>query len=429
MVRLEHELAKSGIQPVIGFFNGAEGDITPRRTRRDAIDALELGKLLGDDLSQTLKAAGTSMEGASIRVRARRARIHPEEPGQRSCQSGSGKTTDPISGIPTLGTAALGGAEDDRTLLYQLGWKEGIRDRHLREQGSKQPALDSQLVRAVALTDSFAPPEMFPVSLPIAYAELGSLALVAVPFEMSTAQGIDIRSALGAGHGRLEIIGLAGEYSGYVATAGEYDAQDYMAASTIWGPATGSLITCTVENLRASATKPPLPLSVDSETFNAGPKPEEPFGITFLGGPRMRADQELEKVLQTESGAPQHGLPWFAWDEPVRADDEAGSEFLATINRRIEILRVGGTGPIDDDRGANVITVVLSPTIPGGAQRRWAAIWTAPMMAGHSTGRFFFRVEVPGATGGHGAPVCSESFDVADTLPETTSALRPEGCP
>jgi neutral ceramidase len=433
MVRLEHELAKGGIQPVVGFFNGAEGDITPRRTRRDATDVLELGKLLGDDLSQTLKAAGTPIEGTSVRIRSRRARVHPKDAGQRSCLRTSGKTTDPISGIPTLGTAALGGAEDDRTLLYQLGWKEGVRDRRLREQGPKQPALDSQLVRAVALTESFAPPEMFPASLPITYAELGNLALVAVPFEMSTAQGMDIRSALGAGHGRLEIIGLAGEYSGYVATAAEYDAQDYMAASTIWGPATGALITCTVENLRASTTEAPQPRSVDSETFNAGPKPAEPFGIAFLGGSRARADQELENVLQTSSGGPQHGLPWFVWNEPVRADDEAGSEFSATVNRRVEIRRFSSSDPWDDDRSANLITVVLSPGAQGAdAQRRWAAIWIAPLSPNHATGRFYFRVEPPDAAGaGGGAPICSEPFDVANVLPETSPAVPPRsgGCP
>jgi len=430
MVRLERDLARGGIQPVVGFFNGAEGDITPRRTGRDATDVLTLARLLGDDLSHILQAAGTPIEGASVRIRSRRASIHPQDPGQRSCSGSSGRPTDPISGIPTLGTAALGGAEDDRTLLYQLGWKEGVRDRRLREQGPKQPALDSQLVRAVALTESFAPPEMFPASLPISYVELGSLALVAVPFEMSTAQGIDIRNALGAAHGRLEIIGLAGEYSGYVATAAEYDAQDYMAASTIWGPATGSLITCTVENLRASSDAAPV-RNVESETFNAGPKPDEAFGIAFLGGARSRADQELETILRTSSGAPQHGLPWFVWDEPVRAEGAASSEFSATLTRRIEVRRLGGSDPVDDDRGAGVITVVLSPSPQNSdARRRWAAIWVAPLLQGHATGRFYFRVEVPNASGGGGAPICSEPFDVVDTLPETSPAVPPRsgGC-
>ena len=63
-----------------------------------------------------------------------------------------------IAKAPAFGAAALGGGEGDRTILYELGWKEGMRNRAVDGQGPKLKGLDSRLLRVIQLTQAFAPP-------------------------------------------------------------------------------------------------------------------------------------------------------------------------------------------------------------------------------------------------------------------------------
>ena len=58
------------------------------------------------------------MKPAGIRVRA-----HAWRPAE---EGGCGVAQ--LAPAPAFGTATLGGAEDDRTQLYQLGWRDGVRD-------------------------------------------------------------------------------------------------------------------------------------------------------------------------------------------------------------------------------------------------------------------------------------------------------------
>src|SRR5207302_1720904 len=113
----------------------------------------------------------------------------------------------------------------------------------------------SQLLRLVQLTTVLAPAESFPRELPITYVNLAGLELVTMPGEVSTAEGAAIRAALGysgpgLGHGKIELIGLADEYSSYISTPSEYALQDYMGASTIWGPNEGPFFACSAASLK-----------------------------------------------------------------------------------------------------------------------------------------------------------------------------------
>ena len=79
-----------------------------------------------------------------------------------------------------------------------------------------------------------------PVALPLQIMVIGQLAIVGVPFELTTVTGRRLRSAvlgtLGPRVKTVVIAGLANDYGGYVATREEYAKQHYEGASTQFGP-------------------------------------------------------------------------------------------------------------------------------------------------------------------------------------------------
>ncbi|QSQ24946.1 neutral/alkaline ceramidase [Pyxidicoccus parkwayensis] len=80
-----------------------------------------------------------------------------------------------------------------------------------------------------------------PEVLPLQVVTLGNLALVAVPFEMTTMAGRRLRATVQAqlaplGVDTVVIAGLANAYAGYLVTREEYAKQDYEGASTHFGP-------------------------------------------------------------------------------------------------------------------------------------------------------------------------------------------------
>ncbi|MCP3136241.1 neutral/alkaline ceramidase [Pyxidicoccus xibeiensis] len=80
-----------------------------------------------------------------------------------------------------------------------------------------------------------------PEVLPLQLVTVGNLALVAVPFELTTMAGRRLRRTVQArlapaGITEVVIAGLSNDYAGYVATREEYARQDYEGASTHFGP-------------------------------------------------------------------------------------------------------------------------------------------------------------------------------------------------
>ncbi len=221
-------------EPVVGFFNGAEGDVVARRGWRDAREVHSVAAKLSAEMLRIGRVKGTPI-GGTIAVRREIAG------SEATCAPGISLASRPMVGAP-----ALGGGEDDRTAAHRLGWVEGIRDVARNGHGVKHPALDPQLIRTVPITEKLAPKWTFPARLPVTVVRLGSFTLGALPVEVSTATGVRIRRAMDAAgaQGRVELVGMADEYAGYVATPEEYAAQDYMGASTLWGPNQGPFMAC-----------------------------------------------------------------------------------------------------------------------------------------------------------------------------------------
>jgi neutral ceramidase len=111
-----------------------------------------------------------------------------------------------------------------------------------------------------------------PEVLPVQIAIIGNLALVALPFEITTMAGRRIRQVVAAelaamGVDHVVIAGLANAYAGYVATREEYALQHYEGASTHFGPYTQDALEQETHRLaaalRSGAAVPPGPTPRD----------------------------------------------------------------------------------------------------------------------------------------------------------------------
>jgi neutral ceramidase len=391
---------------VAGFFNGAEGDVVPRRSARDIRDVERVKDTLLANVDMILKSPRQPVGAAIV---THEARLRAES----AFRDATGRQHQ-LAKFPLFGKAALGGAEDDRSVFYTFGWREGAREVPGENHGDKLGALDSQLLPFLRLTRILAPPHAFPSELPIGYAQLGSLTLVTVPVELSTAAGLMIRDSLRS-RGRVEIVGLSNEYSSYLATPDEYAAQDYMGASTIWGPDQSSLFTWATMCLAAvsrtagcSASANPQRV-VAKRVFFAGRKQDKirgekkPFGPFAVGDALSAVDDELERVVHNANGVPERNLPWFEWTETSRGDSD---DFTSTAHRTVSVqMRVGSSwitrtagGPRspDDDTGGNFLTLMRKAparTGQGRHERHWSAIWLAPVLdPRRPDGVFRFRV-------------------------------------
>ena len=90
-------------------------------------------------------------------------------------------------------------------------------------------------------TGPMSPYPWTPEVLPLQIATIGNLALVAVPFEITTMAGRRLRNLVAGelahiGVDHVVIAGLANAYAGYIATREEYAVQHYEGASTHFGP-------------------------------------------------------------------------------------------------------------------------------------------------------------------------------------------------
>ncbi|MCM3878460.1 MAG: neutral/alkaline non-lysosomal ceramidase N-terminal domain-containing protein [Thermoanaerobaculia bacterium] len=417
MTRLQRAAEGGGSPVVAGFFNGAEGDVSPRWLRQDRTDAERLGALLADAVERTLESPARSDGEPTVEALSEAFQVNPPGPEAQG-----------LAPTPEFGIGSVGGAEDGRTALEHFGWHSGVRGAPRAGQGVKVPALDLPtipLLKALKLTHLLAPASDFPSDLPVSILRLGPLSIGTIPVEMTTAMGRRLRDSLQ----KLEaprtfvLVGLANEYLSYVTTPEEYDAQEYEGASTMFGPRTGPVIVRFLEIL--AGRKPQRPATVSAVRFRAGPPPLMPFGPAMPGLRRDSFDEGLETLMPDASGRLAARSPRFEWEE------EAADDWQAT-SRRITILEETSSGfsprrdamGIDDDRGVRFLTVLADGTL--SRRRRWGAIWLFPNEATlDSRRRHLFRVEPV-----KGAPVCSAPFSLA-ALPATSPPppIQKGACP
>jgi neutral ceramidase len=411
----EHELrgVSHAQAPVVALFNGAEGDIQPAWQQQDRRNALRLGRLLADKIV----APGIAAVPLEMRLAPRFA-VVPLAGGCFTEPSPFAKgevVTRCAADAPLPGVAMLGGAEDGRTLLYELGWQEGVKrtEPRLPDHGVKQPALDPTFLTRpfpVSLTRLVTSRAAVPHQVPIGVYSLSpQLVLATLPGEFTMVMGRRIAEAVTqAMHPRPErvlLVGLANEYVSYFATPQEYEAQHYEGASTLYGLHAGPLIK---EALRQLAAAPLA--AVTSHAFHYGPGAPARFGWHSLGAPPHAPDDGLAGIAQDlDTGLPQRDLPQFCWQDKAPALPwPAEARGAVTPHAAIESRRGDGTwetlcleGSEETDAGLDFITIAMEATEEAG---RWCALWMPPATVDRSL-LFRFRVATL-----HHVPVYSTAF-------------------
>ncbi|XXF77558.1 neutral/alkaline non-lysosomal ceramidase N-terminal domain-containing protein [Myxococcaceae bacterium GXIMD 01537] len=163
-----------------------------------------------------------------------------------------------------IGASMLAGAEDGPGF-----GSEGLTCQNVRDLFGQflcgQATTPCQGEKPIVLEMGTQSPPWSPEVLPLQIVRIGELALVAVPFELTTMSGRrlreTVREALApAGVTDVVIAGLANAYSGYVATREEYALQHYEGASTHFGPWTLAALQQEFDRLgRALATGAAVP--------------------------------------------------------------------------------------------------------------------------------------------------------------------------
>ena len=215
----------------------------------------------------------------------------------------------------------------------------------------------------------------------------------------------------------------------HTATAGEYKAQNYEGASTMYGPQQGSVL----ENLLATViqTPQPLPGHILKQTYPAGGKlsfgPE--YYTKYWHLPYFLSYEDLEPMMPDPTHRPDDGAPRFEWQETDKTDWLIGQRHVRILQNKD-----GFWAEADNDESVDILTVLVSAWIDnptGNHYRKWTAIW-APAAADASAprpypvdGTYIFRVEPPGQT-----LVCSEPFHLdkrVDSVPSGPKSQK--DCP
>ena len=358
---------------IIGFFNGAEGDVVARRRSRTARDLHRLASLLAQRIRETHDTAGGSPVDLASGITAA---LHFARAGQTETTS-AGMVR--LAATPVAGVATLGGGEGDPSGFPG----KPTTQKPTGDQGVKVPALRW-------FHDVLAPSHSFPQALPISYVRLGSLRLAFVPTESSTAAVWRMRQALGRRpHGELEVVSMANEYASYLATMDEYQAQDYMGASTFWGPQQSAFFTEILTRAANGAVAPGRP-GPDR------PGPERTFRLGNVGLRRLRARDGFAAFLAGGEVSPRD-LPAFKW---------CGAAPTTIALPRQEPHVVSISSDFKDDAGVAVI--LHGP--PRAGRVEWSALWLTPLWE-RPQGRFKFRVLEGGRW------IESDPFAVGEPIP------------
>jgi len=403
--------------PVAGFFNGAEGDLSPDWLTQDRDDAIRLAGRLASSAARLLESGMFQADpNPPIEVR-------------RKTVANNWRDTDGIGFVskPMAGAAEPGGAEDGRTIFYNFGWRaEARKPAPSGEHGGKEPALDGPVSGAVESLDGnslakavkvlrparFLSPKIFPALVPVTWVRLGSFSFAAIPAEATTAAGWAIRQETRAD----AIVGLADEYIGYTTSAPEYELQQYEGASTLLGRGQAAGLARLLALAAAGRGDPPSGDTVPARTFLAGPRRKHAFGPETLLVRRRRnmVDEDLEPLLPRQLRRLEARIPRFDWDE-----DPAGDWHTDVRRIAIYAYEEGVWQEKDTDRGLNFLTVLAEAD---QSKRRYTALWIPP---DSSPRQFLFQVRT--ATG---KQICSLPFTLAE-IPSIAPVppVPPSACP
>lgn len=410
--------------PVLAFFNGAEGDVSPQWEIQDRANTLALGRSLAATVAE-LAVPG----GANARPLVGPVRISFDPAvavaGRNVELSGAaaGATTAPRI---SAGRAILAGARDGRTFLNVWPWRDGGKGPDCGAHGVKWPLLDPGVgcirLPVTAFSLLLTPG---PKAVPLGVYEIGGLALAAFPGEPTTVVGLRARRAVAAGldvdDDSVLLVGLANGYLSYFTTPEEYRFQYYEGASTLYGEPSasllsnelGSLARCLRDEDDARCSKA-RKRETDAKEFHY------PAGMTWSFGMETVRPVDIERfermgpftVAQEGATRPPFDAVRYCWSDehlrlpPAELVDRAVNPLVS-----IEVLSPGAEwspltydGFAEDNYGLNLVTLGKMRNYSGS---EWCAFWMAPDFADPER-TYRFKVRTPGDGVREGAPF---SFD------------------
>jgi len=318
---------------VAAFINGDEGDASPIWLVQNRNDLEAASKLLTDDVFSPDVALKTD-ENPSLDVLA--SDEHWYDWGAAGFD------------IPHFGTAALGGAEDGRSVFYASGCGPSPKPKPNCGPSFGIATAGISLSRWALLAQST---ERFPTRVPVAVTRIGGLlTIVAVPFEMTAVAGLRLRNMVKQWEGgRVVVIaGLANEYLSYMTTGEEFASQAYEGASTVFGGnserALRSLVAGTVQHPERCD-----PCTIRRRSYFPGGPAQ--FGPEHLEKRFISATEDLDAIFPDATGRIDSGVFIATWHEPLDLD------FHANLERRARV--VDHEGKLVEDHGsANLVVVV-----------------------------------------------------------------------
>lgn len=191
-----------------------------------------------------------------------------------------------------IGVSMLAGTQDGEG----VGW-QGVKCDELsnifKEFACEAATTSCQGVKPIVLsTGTKKPYPWTPNILPFQEMKIGSLVIVAAPFELTTMTGRRIRESVQAvlpSNHHVVISALSNAYSGYVATKEEYQLQRYEGASTHFGPWTAAALRqIFVELANALVTDAPVAEGPIPPDLSTSPLDMQP-GVWFDDKPLNQA--------------------------------------------------------------------------------------------------------------------------------------------
>jgi len=400
-----------GDPPVLAFFNGAEGDVSPDWRQQDGPHALALGRQLGAAVTQ-LAEGGTREEAVAIDYAFERFELagacHRDAEGTERCAASR----------PVVGRATLAGASDGRTHSWPSIFRPGVTRTSLGPQGVKVPAMDPGFGWfRLPLSALIMLPVRNPTNAALGVYRLGPLAIATLPGEFTTMMGrriaVDVARALPSTK-RVLLAGLANAYMSYFTTPEEYEGQFYEGASTLYGPESGPVIGAGLARLATMVEGGKRTRQPRNESIAYSPGPERLFGLEDVGTPHV-SDEGLGHLLHEPPYDQGQSYPSTCW---TGAAPRFPDVQLPTV--AIEIADDDTWSPLAgaDNFGTDIITVA-SPRDDGTAD--WRAIWMPnPTVPRNARVRFVVR------------PVESSADDGADDGtdtdgPDDTDTEAPDG--
>ena len=433
---LEKQWAVPGLSdpPVVGFFNGPEGDITARRLDRDMKDVASIGRQLATAVDDLVVENGCPIEG-EVRITTRQAdpdlKCHPT---CRASIPGWGDVR--LAKSPTFGVAAPGGGEGDRHDPLPPGIQAGSNDRAGRRARPQAEVLRLEAPQMDQADGRRGPGGFFSL---FASRERGR-PRVLPPRDVSR-RADDRRRVRDPGqapfrarrcgdHRPRERVRRVRNDGRRVRVAGLRGGFDDL------GPPEANFLGCTLANLLLKPQA--LADSVPETVFRPGEPVEKWFfGPERCGERRAAVDEELDKLLVDETRRPARSLPYFTWKEVLPSKTSTSAPSPIAKSRCSSYATAGGRPAASSvrecemrwtttDRWENFVSILVDAADeeccagPGcvvcrkpdvfacrkyaeltneaeyPALRYWAAIWRAPIAGDAlSGGPFAFRVRDP----------------------------------